>query len=76
MTIDDFLQMDEMEKAEAIWSGKLAGTRYDSEYKILLYRIDDFYVEVYYHNEHNVIKKFLPIENIEELQSYFNLNLN
>lgn len=76
MTIDDFLEMDEMEQAEAIWSGKLAGSREQEVYKVLLYRIDDFYVEVYYHKEHNVIKKILPLESKEDLQLYFNLHLN
>lgn len=76
MTIDDFLQMDEMEQAEAIWSGKLAGTRNDNEYKILLYRINDFYVEVYNHIEHNVIKKLRPFDDPIELQACVQINLN
>lgn len=76
MTIYDFMEMDEMEQSEAIWSGKLAGTREDSEYRILLYKIDGFYVEVYYHKEHNVIKKFRPFTDKNELCAYVNLNLN
>lgn len=76
MSIYDFIKMDEMEQSEAIWSGKLAGTREDNEYRILLYKIDDFYVEVFYHKEHNVIKRFRPFKNKEELQPYFNVNPN
>jgi hypothetical protein len=68
--------MDEMEQAEAVWSGKLAGTRHEGEYRILLYKIDDFYVEAWYHVEHNVLKKFRPFKNKELLQLYLNFELN
>jgi hypothetical protein len=59
-----------MEQSEAIWDAKLAGSREDAVYRILLYRIDNFYVEVFYHKEHNVIKKFHPFNNKQELQPY------
>ena len=76
MTLNDFIQADEMEQAEAVWSGKLAGTRHEGEYRILLYRIDDFYVEAWYHIEHNVLKKFRPFKTRKFLQPYFNSDLN
>lgn len=44
--------MDEMEQAEAIWDAVLLGDREDEEHKILLYQIDSFYVEVFYHKEY------------------------
>ena len=73
MTLYDFIQADEMEQAEAVWEGKLARTRHEG---ILLYRIDGFYVEAWYHVEHNVLKKFRPFNNKELLQPYFNIELN
>jgi hypothetical protein len=76
VTLYEFIQMDEMEQAEAVWSGKLAGTRHEGEYRILLYKIDDFYVEAWYHVEHNVLKKFRPFKNKELLQLYLNFELN
>ena len=76
MTLYDFIQADEMEQAEAVWEGKLAGTRIEGEYRILLYKIDDFYVEAWYHVEHNVLKKFRPFKTRKFLQPYFNSNLN
>ncbi len=39
--------MDEMEQAEAVWEGTHIADREDEQYKILLYQIDGFYVEVY-----------------------------
>lgn len=76
MTLYDFIKMDEMEQAEAVWSGTLAGTRNEGEYRILLYKIDQFYVEAWYHVEHNVLRKFVPFDNKETLAIYFGLNYN
>lgn len=58
MTLAQFNSADEMEQAEAIWSGVQLNQRDDGIYTILLYKIDDFYVEVYYHKQYNVIRKF------------------
>jgi len=52
---------DEMEQAEAIWSGVKENQRDDGTHTILLYKISDFYVEVYYHKQYNVIRKFEAI---------------
>jgi hypothetical protein len=49
MTLYQFLAMDEMEQQEAIWEGVLIADRQDEEHRILLYQIDGFYVEVFYH---------------------------
>jgi hypothetical protein len=38
--------------------GKQINQRDDGTHTILLYKIDDFYVEVYYHKQYNVIRKF------------------
>ena len=76
MKLEDFLDLDEMEQAEAIWSGILQGTRHDGEYRILLYKIDEFYVEAWYHVEYNVLRKFVPFDDKESLAPYFGLNYN
>lgn len=72
MTIYQFTMLDEMEQQEAIWEGKPMGTREDNEHKILLYKIDSFYVEVYYHKEYNVIRKFHPFDDSRLLAPYYN----
>lgn len=63
MTLDDFLDVDEMEQAEAVWFDRVQGRRQEGDYKIFLYKIDNFYVEAWYHVEHNVLKKFVPFDN-------------
>jgi hypothetical protein len=65
-----FIALDEAEQAEAIWEGVLIGDREDEEHKILLYQIDAFYVEVYYHKEYNVIRKFRPFSSTNPLEPY------
>lgn len=70
MTLNEFDQLDEMEQAEAIWEGVFIDTRKDNEHNILLYQIDAFYVEVYYHNELNVIRRLRSFKSTTELEPY------
>jgi hypothetical protein len=52
-----------MEQAEVIREGKnLTDPKY-KDHHILLYKIDDLYVEVFYSKEHNIITKFNPFSN-------------
>jgi hypothetical protein len=49
MTLYDFIAMDEMEQAEAVWNGVHIADREDEEHKILLYQIngdESFYVVI------------------------------
>jgi len=48
MTLYEFNAMDEMEQAEAVWDGVYIADREDIEHRILLYQLDNFYVEVFY----------------------------
>ncbi len=64
MTFQQFIDLDEMEQQEAIWDGKFVADTEDDEHKILLYKIDSFYVEVYLHKEFNVIRKYKPLASV------------
>ena len=70
MTLRDFIAMDEMEQQEAIWEGIHIADRSDEEHNILLYQIDSFYVEVFYHREYNVIRRYRPFIETEQLKPY------
>ena len=72
MKLYQFIQLDEMEQQEAICEGTFIAERFDAEHKILLYQIDGFYVEVFYHSEHNVIKKYRPFSSTDQLRLYLN----
>jgi len=70
MTLYQFIAMDEMEQQEAIWEGTHIGERKDEEHNILLYQIDSFYVEVFYHRELNVIRRYRPFKSVNQLKPY------
>ena len=70
MTLYEFRALDEMEHQEAIWDGTHIGNRHDEDHDILLYQIDAFYVEVFYHREHNVIKRFRAFQSPGQLAPY------
>jgi hypothetical protein len=69
MTLYEFIKMDEQEQAETIWDAVHIADRDDGIHKILLYQIngkESFYVEAYYHIEHNVLK-FRPFKSLDLL---------
>ncbi len=74
MTPEEFFELDEMEQAETVWEGIMIGTRSDKEHSILLYKIDNLYVEVFYHKQYNVIRKFEAFSATELLDIYLPKN--
>ena len=70
MTLYESKCLDEMEQMEAIWNGVHLANRDDAEHKILLYQIDSFYVEVFYHKEYNVIRRIRSFSNTGPLEPY------
>ena len=70
MTPEQFYNLDEQEQAETVWQGMHIGNRRDDEHNILLYRIDDLYVEAYHHKEYNVIRKFTAFTKSELSEIY------
>ena len=72
MTLYEFNALDRMEQAESIWDGVFLGDRKDSEHRILLYQIDDFYVEVFYHIQYNTIRRFRSFSSTDQLDPYLN----
>lgn len=70
MTAKKFYGLDEMEQAETVWEGTYVGAREDKEHNILLYKIDDLYVEAFYHKQYNVLRKFEAFSEMELLEIY------
>jgi hypothetical protein len=72
MNFFSFLQLDESEQIEVLWyNGEQIGRRREQEYLILLYQVEGFYVEVFYHTKLREIKKYLSFECTDRLQPYF-----
>ncbi|MDQ6763269.1 MAG: hypothetical protein M3015_11660 [Bacteroidota bacterium] len=70
MTLYEFNQLNDPEKAEAVWDGTLIGDRTDNIFNILLYQIDSFYVEVYYQKRRNIIKWIRSFSSTDQLLPY------
>jgi hypothetical protein len=70
MTLYEFNALDQMRQAEAVWDGQFIDDREDQDHKILLYQVDSFYVEVYYHKQQNAIKRFRSFCSTDQLQPY------
>jgi hypothetical protein len=50
--------------------------REEIEHTFLLYKVQSFYVEVYYNNESNKIARFNPFQSKKRLELYFDMQQN
>ena len=63
MHFNEFLQLNETEQVELLWyNGEQVGRRKEEDYLILLYQVEGFYVEVFYHRKERMIKKYLSFD--------------
>lgn len=63
--------MTENEQALTVWEhGVHIADREDSKYKYILYQVESFYVEVWYHKDFNLIKKFRGFASTYHLEPY------
>lgn len=65
-----------MEQAEGVWSGKFLMFKHEKEHTVLLYKIDEFYSEVFYDREYNSIRRLMPFKSNKLLKPYFTINNN
>ena len=72
MHFNEFLQLNETEQVELLWyNGEQIGRRKQDDYLILLYQVEGFYVEVFYHRRERVIKRYLSFDcSDDRLQPY------
>lgn len=76
MTLHQFKLLPKNKQVEAVWEGEFFLLRETIKHTILLYKVDGFYVEVYYSNESNEIEKFNPFSSRKRLELYFHLQMN
>ena len=76
MSLYEFIALDEHQKAESVWQGEFITFREEDRGTVLLYRVHDFYVEVYYAKETNKIIRFNPFRTKARLGLYFTASLN
>ena len=72
MTASYFDQLSENLQTDVIWeSGAFLDRRSEGYYTILLFQIEGFYAEVYYHSHFNVIIKIETFSDTDRLAPYF-----
>ena len=70
MTVCEFNALDGAAKETAIYNAVHVGHRWDRQHNIILYQRDNFYIEVFYHRELNMITQILTFEDIDRLGPY------
>jgi hypothetical protein len=71
MTIKQYARLDETEQMEAVWDhGVLLSDHYENPFRYTLYQIDSFYVELRYHQDHNVLTGMRAFDDTDELEPY------
>ena len=71
MTLNDYKQLDEIEQTEVLLErGIHLGERTDGAHSIVLYQIEGFYVEVFYHEQHNTITRLRSFRSVDQLRPY------
>lgn len=70
MTLDDFNLLDEIAQIDLIINSVCVGGRDSGVYKVLLFHVHHFYVEVFFHKHERYITKFFAFEGTDKLEPY------
>ncbi len=71
MQLYEFVVLDNLGKVDALWNhGALIGERMDCMYRIFLYQIDSFYVEVFCTLDRNTLSNIDCFTDMNRLHPY------
>ena len=70
MTLEQFNLSDDSEQTMALGQGVCIAGRDEGKYKVLLYQLRRFYVEVFYDPAKNMITRYRGFDEMEELDKY------
>jgi len=76
MTLYDFVQLSQLEKANIVLEGRFLSCKEDKTQTAVLYKVHDFFCEVLYDNIKNNILKMKPFRTKELLQDFFAYQMN
>jgi hypothetical protein len=76
MSNEDVIKLNDIEQIKAIWKATYVGCRKNTEHRILLYQLDAFFVEVFYHKELKLIRHILPFKTKRQLAPIYKICLN
>jgi hypothetical protein len=74
MTLDEFRKLSEADQANATWGGEFLSSRIEAGYKVLLYAVPLFYVEVYHSDKLNKILKLRAFNTTVLLDAFLKLS--
>jgi hypothetical protein len=73
MTLNQYKHLSAVEQAAVLWEkGIQIGKRSDPSHIIVLYQIENFYVEMYLHKEENTVKRIRSFRSTGPLRPYLN----
>jgi hypothetical protein len=70
MTLYQFRTLSEVKQQQVMWNGIHIADRIQGTYRIVLYQMDSFYIEVFYNHENNNIDRYRAFYSIEQLRPY------
>ena len=70
MTLREFQLIDAQQQAEKLLDAVCIAGRDEADQKVLLYQLDSFYVEVYYHPRRNLITQYKSFDDLDKLDVY------
>jgi hypothetical protein len=76
MTLYDFVQLSQVEKASLLFEGRFVSCKEDEQPTVVLYKIGDLFCEVQYENSNNSIIKMKPFRSKELAHHFFAYQFN
>ena len=71
MTHTEFTTLAENEQALLTWfNGTYLAQYFDGTFTIILFQVEGFYVEVYYHRKNKEVYRYHNFSNVEKLDPY------
>ncbi len=71
MTVNEYNLMNQVKQADVLLEyGVMVAERTYKDFKIILYQVKNFYVEVYFHKTYDMIQGFRAFENLRYLDPF------
>ncbi len=70
MNIYQFIELSTEEQVNTIWQGTFVGNRNYKGFNVVLYSIENFFVEVFYNQTENAISQIRPFKSMTRLMPY------
>jgi hypothetical protein len=71
IALPDFADLTSQEQAQYVWDhGEYILSRTEKHYTLCLYRVNSFFIEVWYNHEHDQISHFILLSSFIRLDAY------